>query len=211
MAWTVFTTVFVWLPIVRALARPDGYQWGFFGLRGEGLSGWFVVFPLLAAYAITMFAHSWIRWRGLFRCMLVAWHLGWATMLTAAAIAVGNESRWQGQGWGFNFPIPPIALVFSIMALAVLYWAYRDWRLRIAVRSSTAQWSKKNSRRLVVASVLFPVAICLFRFGDDYNWMTALAIAVTIIQWITLSYALEADDLEFVHDPGPDEPTWSAD
>ncbi|MEM7351494.1 MAG: hypothetical protein AAF657_11850 [Acidobacteriota bacterium] len=190
MAWTVFTTVFVWLPIVRALARPDGYQWGFFGLRGEGLSGPFWIFPPLALYSALLFGHAWWGHRGLFRSMLLLWHIAWAGMLIGSAFAFGNAARWQGQGWGFDFPIPIIALAYSIFTLLVILWAVLDWRQ--SERPEIPRWTPKNSRRLGVAVALLPVAYLLFRLGTNYNWVTALAIGVTIVQWVTFSEALEA-------------------
>lgn len=190
MAWTVFTTVFVWLPIVRALARPEGYQWGLFGLRGQGLGGAFWVFPVLAVYAALLFAHAWWARRGALRVMLLLWHFGWAGMLVATAVAFGSSARWQGQGWGFDFPVLPIALVYAAFALLAARWALLDWRT--GEPRPRPRWRPANTRRLGVAAALLPVAFLLFRLGSDFNWVTALAIGVTIVQWVTLSEAFEA-------------------
>ena len=39
MFWTVLTTVFAWLPLVRIMARPEGYHWSILGLSGTS-KGW---------------------------------------------------------------------------------------------------------------------------------------------------------------------------
>jgi len=194
MAWTIFTTVFVWLPIVRALARPQGYEWGLFGLHGVGLGGSFWIFPLLALYAALLFGHAWWRHRGLFRALLLVWHLGWAVLLSWGALSQGSSATWQGQGWGFSAPVWIAAVVYAAFALYVARWAYLDWRAEAA--DPAPQWTMKNTRRLVVALTLLLVAFVLFRLGSDYNWVTALAILVTIIQWVTFAEALEATTME---------------
>ena len=192
MAWTVFTTVFVWLPIVRAVARPDGYQWGFFGLHGEGLNGPFLVFPLLALFAVLLLGHAWWRRRGLFRVLLLAWHFGWAGLLLSVAVTHGSAARWQGRGWRFDFPIPIIAVVFTLFALVVARWAWLDW-MRGELPPSP-RWTPTNTRRLIVAALLAPVAVLLFRYGSDFNWVTALAVGITVAQWVTFSEALASEE-----------------
>ena len=194
MAWTIFTTVFVWLPIVRALARPQGYEWGLFGLRGVGLGRSFWIFPLLALYAALLFGHAWWRHRGLFRALLLVWHLGWTVLLTRGMLSQGLAATWQGQGWGFSVPVWIATVVYAGFALYVARWTYLDWRAEEG--DPAPRWTAKNTRRLVVALTLLPVVVVLFRLGNDYNWVTALAILVTIIQWITFAEALEATPME---------------
>ncbi len=190
MAWTVFTTVFVWLPIVRILARPEGYTWSFFGSSGMGRSGPFWIFPILALYATVLFAHAWWERRLLFRILLLLWHLGWTAMLTVGALTQGSAASWQGQAWGLSVPLWSAAVVFFGFTLLVAWWASLDWQL--SHEKTQPAWTRKNTRRLMIALTLLPVAFLLFRWGSDYNWVTALAVGVTIIQWVTLCEAFEA-------------------
>lgn len=188
MAWTLVTSIFAWLPIVRALARPDGYSWALFGLRGEGLSGPFWIFPLLALYAIVLFSHAWWSRRRLFRILVLLWHLGWTSFLVAGVVSEGPAARWQGQGWGWSVSLVVPAVLFAAFTAVVAWWSLLD-RRHDAVEPRPA-WTRGNAARLIVAVVLFPVALVLFRYGSDYDWITATAIGVTIVQWVTLHEAL---------------------
>lgn len=188
MAWTIFTSVFAWLPIMRALARPDGYQWRLGPFAGEGHGGSFWVFPLLAIYALALFGHAWWAPRRLFRGLLFAWHAGWTALLVHAAIEAGAAARWQGQGWGFDLPIPWIALVFAAFTAVVAWWAFLDARREAP--PARPRWGRKNTLLLLAAAVLGPAAFVLFRAGSDYDGITALAIGATIVQWVLLAEAL---------------------
>ena len=202
MAWTVVTSIFAWLPIVRALSRPDGYTWALFGLRGEGLSGPFWIFPLLATYAIVLFSHAWWARRGLFRTLLLAWHLGWTSLIVAGVVQGGVEAQWQGQGWGWSVSLVVPAIVFTCFTAIVAWWAILDGRRASA--PPRPAWTAGNTGRLIVALALFPVAFTLFRYGSDYDWITAAAIGVAIVQWVTLYEALVPRSGRAAESPRPD-------
>ena len=71
MFWTITTTIFSWLPLVRIMANPDGYQWGLLGLSGAGTTGPFWVFILLTIYVLTMLYSGHRGPRALFFPMLI--------------------------------------------------------------------------------------------------------------------------------------------
>ncbi len=54
MFWTVLTTLFAWLPLVRIIARPEGYQWSILELSGKGTEGPYWVFILLTIYVLIL-------------------------------------------------------------------------------------------------------------------------------------------------------------
>lgn len=40
MGWTAITTIFAWLPLVRILGRPEGYEWAVLGISDSPEAVW---------------------------------------------------------------------------------------------------------------------------------------------------------------------------
>ena len=51
-------------------------------------------------------------------------------------------------------------------------------------------WAKINWKPLIIALLLFPVALISFRLGSGFNWLVKVAVGATIIQWILLTEAV---------------------
>lgn len=188
MAWTVFTTTFLWTPTMRGFFRPDVSSWAVMEMQGTGRSGSFWVFPALAALALLLFyLEGRGRLRPLFHLLLLAWH-GTITGLVLYGIATeGITAEFEGAMWGVRIPLVLLAVPFAgFLALAV-WWVIRERR---GGPSSPAPWSDIHWKSLAAAVLLLPVAVVFFRMGEGIDWPTRVATAATILQWVVLTQAL---------------------
>ncbi len=187
MVWTVVTTIFAWLPLVRIVGRPEGYHWRILGLSGEGFDGPFWLFIPLTMFAIALLYTAERGPRNRFRPLLIIWHVTVLVVIVAALIQGGADARWQGQGLYWSIPmwlaVAPAAL-FTIMAIV---WVAVD--LKGAPPKQPQPWSRTNTLRLTASLLLLVVAIVLFRFGTNYNWVTAVAIVTTVLHWLLLAWS----------------------
>ena len=193
MFWTVLTTLFAWLPLVRIIGRPEGYTWSILGLSGDGLDGPFWIFIPLTAYAITMLFTAARGPRALFHPLLVLWHLIVTGVVIAALVQGGGDAMWQGQGLHLKIPLWILAVPFVFFAVLAGVWAAVD---RSHPAKAPSRWSARNTFRLLASLLLLVLAIVLFRTGTNYNWVTALAIGITIIHWIVLAWSFESVDTD---------------
>ena len=196
--WTIITTVFAWLPLVRIFARPEGYQWGLFGLRGVGRDGPFGVFVVLTVYAFVMLCYGQRIPKIWFYVLLLVWHFALTGYMVVSIASMGASATLQGQGLRFEIPLYIISLPAVLFTGLVAAWIVLDYREHSPRRRHG--WSPANTRKLVAAIVLLLVAIVLFRFGTNYDWVTALAIVVTIMQWILLVEAFQPVTLSSMSD-----------
>lgn len=189
MFWTVTTTLFAWLPIVRIVGRAEGYEWGVLGLRGSGTDGPFWIFVFLTVYAVTMMFAAFRGPRRLFQPMLVLWHLAFTAIVIAGTALGGASASFQGQGLHWSFPLWLVSVPCIAFTATVIAWVVLDRRSgQPPVREP---WTRTNSRRLVTSILLLAGALVLFRAGTNYNWVTALAIVFTISHWIAMVRAFE--------------------
>ena len=187
MFWTVLTTVFAWLPLVRIIGRHEGYHWRILGLAGKGLQGPFWIFIPLTAFAILLLFTAERGPRKLFRPLLIIWQLTVLVVIVDALVHGGDDAKWQGQGlhWTITMwvAVAPTA-IFTIMALV---WVAVDGKK--GDPKQPQPWSRTNTLRLAASLVLLVVAIVLFRTGTNYNWATAVAIVTTILHWLVLAWS----------------------
>lgn len=182
--WLILTTVFAWLPLVRIIGRPEGYQWGILGMTGEGTQGPYWIFILLTLYVLTMLFSAFRGPRALFYPMLILWLLAVDTVVITGTVLGGMEATWQGQGLRLNVPLWVLVVPCLFFTALAVVWMVKDYRTGEAF--TPVAWSRRNSNRLVVSLALLIVALVLFRAGTNYNWVTAAAIITTIIHWILL-------------------------
>ena len=52
--WTIITSIFTWLPLVRIIGRPKEYYWGVMSFQGEGTDGPYWIFILATTFVIFM-------------------------------------------------------------------------------------------------------------------------------------------------------------
>ena len=186
MFWTVLTTTFTILPLARIIGRPSEYYWGIMGLRGEGFDGPYWIFILLVAFALTMLFVLQRGPRALAYPMLVLWHLTVTGVVVASVMIDGMDATLQGQGLHFEIPMWMLVVPFVLFTALAIGWTMIDAR---GPKREVQAWSRTNTTRLGAALTLLAVGLVLFREGNNYNWVTALAIVVTIMHWITLANA----------------------
>ncbi len=199
MAWTIFTTVFAWIPLVRIFAQSEEYQWALGGLKGVGTEGPFWVFGFLALYAFAMLFSGWRGPKRLFYILLPLWHLALTCFLVLSSMRYGVSATWQGQGLGFEIPIPIISIPAVLFTGLAIAWVVLDYREHPPPQRYS--WAPANTQKLIAAIVLLAVATVLFRLGTNYNWITALAIVVTVVQWILIVEAFQPDTGSQKSDP----------
>ena len=188
MFWTVLTSIFAWLPLVRIMGRDEGYTWGILGLSGTGTDGPFWIFIMLTVYVLVML-HSLIRGpRSLSYAMVVPWHLVVTAVVLAGVVRGGGGATFQGQGLHFEIPLWLLALPFALFAVVAVAWVVLD--RRAGGTPVASEWTRGNTVRLVTSLALLFVALVLFRAGTNYNWVTAAAILTTVVHWILLVRSL---------------------
>lgn len=184
MVWTVVTSLFAWLPLVRILGRAEGYTWGVLGLSGSGTDGPFQVFIVFTAWAVWML-HALVRGpRGLSYALVVPWHLLVAGVILAGLLEGGADATFQGQGLHWEIPLWILSLPFVLGAVVAVAWASGDYRT--GATRVAPPWSGWNTRRLAASLALLALALVLFRAGTNYDRVTAAAIVTTIAHWIAL-------------------------
>ncbi|MCH7498338.1 MAG: hypothetical protein IH971_10890 [Candidatus Marinimicrobia bacterium] len=183
-SWTVFTTVFVWLPIVRIVGRPEGYEWGIFGLRGVGVEGPFGVWVVLAAYAFVMLCYGQRLPRKVYYTMLLGWHVTLTSFMVAGIISMGEAATLQGQALRFEVSLLLVALPVILFTVLAAVWVFLDYREPWPQQADG--WAPTEPSRFGAAVVLLLVALVVFRMGNNYNWVTSVAVLMTIVQWILM-------------------------
>jgi len=187
--WTITTTVFAWLPLVRILGKPEGYQWGLFGLRGSGTDGPYWIFIVLTLYALTMLFTGSRGPRWVFYPLLLLWHLALTGAVVIGSVLGGGGAAWEGQGLHFSFPLAAVAIPFVLFTGATIVWTILD--IRLGGAPAPAPWTATNTRKLLIGLTLLPLALLLFRAGTNYDWVTASAIIVAVSHWILLAISFE--------------------
>ena len=189
MFWTILTTVFAWLPLVRIMARPEGYQWSVLGLSGADAEGPYWVFILLTIYVLTLLFSAYRGPRALFYPLLILWHLAVTVVVITGTVIGGSGAVWQGQGLHLFIPLWLLVIPCALFLVLAVAWTMIDYRGGGA--PTPAAWTRANSGRLVASLLLLTVALGLFRTGTDYNWVTAAAIIATVVHWILLVESLQ--------------------
>jgi hypothetical protein len=188
MAWTVFTTTFLWTPTMRGFFRPDVSSWAVMEMQGSGRSGSFWVFPLLAALALLLFylggRH---RLRGLFHTLLLAWHGTLIAIVLYGIVREGLSADFEGAMWGVRVPLWIVAVPFVAFFALAVRWVIGERR---EPPPPPAPWRDLHWKSLAAAVLLLPVALVFFRIGEGIDWPTRIATATTILQWIVLTQAL---------------------
>lgn len=191
--WTVATTLFAWLPLLRILARPQGYEWAILGLSGAATRGPFWIFVVLTLYVLAMFvARFRCRW-WLFFTMLLVWHLAVTGVVIGGVLQGGGDARLEGRGLHFSLPLVLVAVPCILVTILVIVWIIGE--ARGGRPSAPSRWTSGNTRKLVVSLLLLFIAVSLFRSGTGDDWITALAIVTTVVHWILLVSALEPQEL----------------
>lgn len=183
--WSLITSLIVLLPIVRIIGKPTEYYWSLLGYKGEGATGPYWIFIAGLILAITMFFSVYrSKNRIIAYVLLLLWQVSFTGIILVELINHGLGSTIQGQGWNWEFPIWIIGIPALLILITTVYWVYLEYKHKLEF--AFKQWSKKNTVLLITAIVLLILATMIFHLGDNYNWVTALAISITITQWVIM-------------------------
>lgn len=187
LVWNVLTTTFFWTTTMRMLLKPEISGWGIFNFGGEGFTGDYWLPPLVILFALFVF---YLEGRGKFRAiyhiMIISWNL-----LITGVIAYGSlqtNTQVSFDTWGVNISFIWLVVPFILFLLLTVALVVQEIKGKHLI--PTYDWSKINWKPLVIALLLFPVALLFFKLGDGFNWMVKIAVGSTIIQWILLTEAL---------------------
>lgn len=184
MFWTVVTSLFAWLPLVRIIGRPEGYTWAILGLSGSGTDGPFWIFAALTAYVLVMLRALVRGPRRLSYALVLPWHVLVTAVILVGVIQGGAGAALQGQGLRFEIPLWVLAFPFVAFTGVVVAWVIAD--RQTGGTPVAGAWTRRNTVHLTASLALLGVALALFRAGTNYNWVTALAIVATVAHWIAL-------------------------
>lgn len=186
VAWTVFTTAFLWTATMRGLFRPDISTWSVLGLSGTGRGGSFWVFPALAMAALVVFYLYGRRLRSTVHGFVLVWH-GLLVLMVAPALLRAEPASFEGATWGVQLPLWILVVPVVGGFVATGAWVLAD---RGAADAVARPWGAIDGRALALAVALLPVAAALFAVGDGVDWPTRGATAAAILQWVLLAQAV---------------------
>lgn len=183
--WSLITSLVVLLPIVRIIGKPNEYYWSLLGYNGEGATGPYWIFIAGLILVITMFVSVYrLKNRFFAYVLLLLWQVSFSGIILFEVVNSGLDSTIQGQGWNWEFPIWILVVPAIIISIATVYWIYLEYKHKL--QFAFKPWSERNTVLLIIAIILLILATTTFHMGDNYNWVTALAIMITITQWIIM-------------------------
>lgn len=96
---------------------------------------------------------------------------------------------FEGGAWGVRIPLFIVSIPFIAGSILAITWVAmeRMGSLRVMV----SEWSDVRRGPIIVALVLFPLAIIFYVWGGAFDWRVRLAIAISVLQWILLAGGLQ--------------------
>ena len=98
--WALFTAILPTLIVYRAALQPR-YQWGLFGVAGEGVAaGYFIVVAAAAlAWCAVVLGNLWpVAGAPAFIVLYAVWF----TAITIGAVQLGSKMTVRGDAWGIG-------------------------------------------------------------------------------------------------------------
>ncbi|MEM8509595.1 MAG: hypothetical protein AAF717_17315 [Bacteroidota bacterium] len=182
MIWTIITSLFSWLPLVRIVGKPKAYFWGILWFSGEGSNGPFWIFIISSVFVIFLLYSAYrLQNRKTFYLALLLWQLVICFVLLAGVKSFGAEGTLQGEGLHWEIPMWIGFFPAFIFLLLTLIWIYLDYK---EPHFLLQKWSRTNTYYLISSLLLLGVALALFNAGTNYNWVTGAAIITTIVHWL---------------------------
>lgn len=179
--WTIITSLFAWLPLVRIIGRPKEYYWGVMDFNGEGTDGPYWIFILASVFVIFMLYSTFrSRKRIVAYISILIWQLV-ILFIVCGILSENTKGEIQGQGLHWELPLWLVLIPNIVFLVLTLYWIYLEYTQKKYFIAKP--WTLINSRLLGASVIFLLIAITLFRLGNNYNWVTSLAIIVTIFQW----------------------------
>ena len=187
LIWTILTTTFFWTTTMRLLFKPVISTWGIFNLGGTGLTGDFWFPPLICVLALVGF---YIEGRGKLRSLVYIMLISWNLLITGA-IAYGSfqpDAEATFAAWGITISFLWLLLPFVLFLFFAVLFVVKE--IKDSKLIPRYDWTRIGRKPLIIAFLLFPVAILFFKLGTGFNWLVKIAIVATIVQWILFTEAL---------------------
>ncbi|MDO8678990.1 MAG: hypothetical protein Q7R30_10565 [Acidobacteriota bacterium] len=187
--WALLTAALPMLIVYRAAVQPR-YQWGLFGMFGQGITpGYFVVVAAaLLAWAAVVFGTLRSRAAG---PLFVALNAVWFASILIGVIRQGQRMSVRGDALGANINLAIVGpILFGALLMLSAYWWWRRGNASPpAVILPLAPWRRVL---LGIALVLLPVIVVLFGLGDGlpHTWKDQLAVVCVIVQVVAVGAAL---------------------
>lgn len=183
LTWTLVTTTFAWTTTMRLVLKPEISRWQIFDVGGTGMEGEFWLPPLVALIALGAFyLEGRGRLRPLFHAWLITWHVLLSALCLYGALQAGGE--FQFATWDVTAPF------WLLTAPFLVFLAMAAWLVVMEIRRQDEipkyEWHRVDHKSLALAAATLPVAIVLFRLGEDFDGWVKLAVATTILQWVLL-------------------------
>lgn len=128
--------------------------------------------------------------RSVFRPLLLLWHGGVTAVVLYGALSGGADATVQGQGLRWELPMWGVGVVCALFTGLAAAWVVLDHRA--GGEPAPAPWGRENTRRLVASLALLGAALAFFAAGTNYDWVTAVAIVLTVVHWILLAVSFES-------------------
>jgi hypothetical protein len=152
-------TIIAWRAAIQ-----QHYQWGLFGVTGEGSSSAFfwLILPMAGLGWVNFILGSRRPESWVFPVLLLAWNGIWFGVSLYGAITLGEKMTLRGDALGMNIPVNVVApAVTGVLAALSIYW--------VAVRRGRTMTPTGKGRAervlLIIGLALTPVFVALFAVG----------------------------------------------
>lgn len=188
LGFAMLTAALPTLIAYRALLQPK-YQWGLFGIFGQGATPSLLVIiaAALLAWAAVVFGSLRTRATG---PLLVTLNAVWFASLVWGALQIGSRMTLRGDAWGMRINIAVVGpLAFGVLLLLSIRWW---WTRRHRPPGPALHLSPARRYLFIAALALLPVIVALFAMGDGmrHTWMDRAAVVGVIAQCLLLGAAL---------------------
>lgn len=179
LGWLLFTAALPTLIVYRAALQPK-YQWGLYGVMGQGMSAAFFIILGTALLAWTAVVLGSLGARPPFAALLVTVNALWFVSMVIGALRLGSRMTVRGDAWGVRVNVAIIGpLLFgALLLLSIRWWWTRRCRPLVTRLSSP---SRMRNVLLGAALALTPIIVVLFASGDGVHHTDKDRVAVVCV------------------------------
>jgi hypothetical protein len=172
---------------MRMLFKFEISSWSIFNVGGKGFLGDFWLPPLIVLFALFLI---YLEGRGKIRPLYHALLLFWHFLITAVVVygTLKSDSVITFGTWGISLSFIWLVVPFVLFLIAAIILVIKENTHKQFIPAF--KWNIINRKPLILAIILFPIAIVFFQLGTEFNWQVKIAVGSTIVQWIFLTDAL---------------------